>query len=377
MKKPLFCSLLLALSQASCPGTLFEEIGTHLAAPISIAVDAARFRAYIVNSNNRVEFTSTTLTLLDLTDPANPTLVTSSVNPIAIPDFSGQIYFDPVTANAYLPNRHSDDAADTADTLLRIHLDETSASFGTVDSYGSGKNPFGIACCDASGRIYVVSGGGTVNVYDPADLSTSVQLSLETTLASGELVTGANATEVVLLGTQAFVTTEGGRLYVINTTEVGETGKNPIDYLILNAGELRGIATDGASLFAVDGTEDTPALWVINPASLTPIDPDTSAISEVDISTVQTTSISLGDDPNEVVVFNGRALVTNRGSDTVSVIDIASNAVTTTIPVGDEPFGMAAFTMNGTDYLYVTNLASDSISIIDLASNTVVNTFSP
>lgn len=364
----------------TCSNAVFEPIGNRFSAPIAVAVDVARARAYVVNSNNNYEFTDATLSILDITDPAAPVLLDNPANPIGTPNFSGQIYFDPATSLAYVSNRASDDANDTEDALLRINLDESSAAFGAVDSFPGGENPFGVACCDTSGRLYVATSGGTLNVFNPADLSSSVSISLQLILSTGDELSGASSTEVVLLGSQAFVTNRTGRIYVINTDEVGDTSKNPIDYIVLGGEDFRGIATDGTSLFAVDaGNEDDvgPFLRVINPSILTPVDPDVPTISEVDLSTVQTTAVSVGNDPNEVVVFNGRATVTNLDDDTVTVIDTASNAVTATISVGDQPFGMAAFTSGGTDVLYVTNLVSNTISIINLGSNTVVNTFSP
>jgi YVTN family beta-propeller protein len=68
-----------------------------------------------------------------------------------------------------------------------------------------------------------------------------------------------------------------------------------------------------------------------------------------------------------------RAYVTNGVSNTISVIDTASNIVVATIPVGVFPFGVA-ITPDGTR-AYVAN--DNTISVIDTASNTVVATFAP
>src|SRR5205814_8582260 len=67
-----------------------------------------------------------------------------------------------------------------------------------------------------------------------------------------------------------------------------------------------------------------------------------------------------------------RAYVTNNGSNTVSVIDTATNTVVATIPVGFRPFGVA-ITPDGTR-AYVTNENSNTVSVIDSATNTVVAT---
>lgn len=371
----LFCFLIT--TGADCTGTIFPVVGNHLAAPISVAVDVARSRAYVVNSNDRVEFDGATLSVLDITSPTAPALASVSGNPIALDDFSGQIYLDATNQLAYTPNRLSSNTTDTVDALLKINLNEAS-SFATITSASSGNNPFGIACCDASDRIYTISSGGTVEVYNKSDLSFT-QVSLAITLAEGS-VSGASATEVVLGtgGTQAFVTNRAGRIYVLNTAEIGDTSKNPIDYVIKNVGDARGIAFSTPNLYVVDGTGGTPVLRVINTSTLTLISPDISSISEVDVSTVQSTTVALGSDPNEIVIHNAKAYVSNRGDDTLSVIDLASlSTAPTTITVGDEPFGLAAFTSGTDNFLYVTNLASNSLSIVNLATNTVVATFTP
>jgi len=66
------------------------------------------------------------------------------------------------------------------------------------------------------------------------------------------------------------------------------------------------------------------------------------------------------------------AYVTNRGSNSVSVIDTASNTVVATIPVGAFPEGVA-ITPDGTR-AYVTDFVSNTVSVIDTATNTVVVT---
>ena len=67
-----------------------------------------------------------------------------------------------------------------------------------------------------------------------------------------------------------------------------------------------------------------------------------------------------------------RAYVTNNGSNTVSVIDTATNTVVATIPVGVSPFGVA-ITPDGTR-AYVANQDSNTVSVIDTATNTVIAT---
>lgn len=372
-------SLLLAgITLISCnSNSLFGPSGSHFSAPIAVAVDTTRNRAYVVNSNNIYAYTDSTLSILDLTNPAAPVLLSNAKNPISIPNFSGQISLNTTTQQAFIANRLSENNDVKSDHLLRINVNESSSGFATVDSFTAGDNPFGVTCCDTSSRLYAVSNGGTLDVFDSTSPATLTQVSLAGTLASGEIYSGSNSTEAVLLGNQVFVTSRVGRIFVINTTEVGDSSKHPMDYIILNMGDIRGITTDGTLIYVVDATLNSEVLRIINPASLTAVAPDSSVPTEKDFSTVQTTTVSVGHNPNEVVVFKGKAYVSNQNDNTVSVINLTSNTVITTIPVGQQPFGLTAFTLGATDYLYVTNLFSNSISVVDLTSNTVVSTLAP
>jgi YVTN family beta-propeller protein len=62
--------------------------------------------------------------------------------------------------------------------------------------------------------------------------------------------------------------------------------------------------------------------------------------------------------------------VTNSGDDTVSVINVASGAVTGSVSVARIPTGIAA---NGTQ-MWVTGNVSSTVSVIDTGSNTVIST---
>ena len=57
----------------------------------------------------------------------------------------------------------------------------------------------------------------------------------------------------------------------------------------------------------------------------------------------------------------------------ISVIDGETNKITTSIPVGEKPTGLAIdITNEGNNRLYVANYDSDSISVVDTARNIVV-----
>ncbi len=371
--------LLAGLSACNEENALFGPIGNTFSAPISVSVDVANNRAYVVNSNNNYAFTDTTLSVLDITDPEAPVLLSRDNNPLSIPNYSGISYYDTATLQLYVTNRLSDNADDDIDQLLRINMDESSPSFGDIDSFATGANPFGLVCCDTSSRFYVVNGGvddGAVGVYPLADPSTSVQVSLRVQVDS-TIYEAYRAADIVLLGTQAFVTSPTGQFYVLNTDEIGDSSKNPVDYIVTEAEILRGIATDGTLLYVVEEDNDDPLLRVINPTTLTPVTPDTAATTLVDINTIQERVFALGENPQQVLVYGSRVFVTNLDDDTVTVINLTTNQLEATLVVGDQPFGLTAFLADGTNYLYVTNLFSNNITIVNLDTLSVVATYSP
>jgi YVTN family beta-propeller protein len=69
---------------------------------------------------------------------------------------------------------------------------------------------------------------------------------------------------------------------------------------------------------------------------------------------------------------NGNMYMTNFNSDSVSVINPATNAVISTIPVGSAPFGIAFNPNNGN--MYVTNAGNNTVSVINPSTNTFVAT---
>jgi YVTN family beta-propeller protein len=85
-------------------------------------------------------------------------------------------------------------------------------------------------------------------------------------------------------------------------------------------------------------------------------------------------SIAVGLDPYDVVVdgTNGNAYVTNQQSDTVSVINTATNQVVGTITVGADPTYLGTDPLNGD--VYVANNNGADVSVIDDATNQVVDT---
>ncbi len=87
-------------------------------------------------------------------------------------------------------------------------------------------------------------------------------------------------------------------------------------------------------------------------------------------------TIGVGSNPLDVAVnpITNTIYVTNNISNNVSVINGATNTVTTTIPVGSNPYGVAVNASTNT--IYVANYSDSTVSVINGATNTVTATVS-
>lgn len=97
------------------------------------------------------------------------------------------------------------------------------------------------------------------------------------------------------------------------------------------------------------------------------------SVSVIDLSSnMTTTTIPVRDDPEAAATTpDGKTvLISHLDPDHISVIDVASKSVTDTVPVGDRPTAIAVRPDGST--AYVANANSDDVSVIDLSSNTVV-----
>ena len=89
-------------------------------------------------------------------------------------------------------------------------------------------------------------------------------------------------------------------------------------------------------------------------------------------ASILTSSVSVGLTPFAAAVDSAtnKVYVANEGSNSVSVIDGASNTVAFSVPVGVSPQGVAVDSK--TDMIYVTNNSSNSVSVINGANEKVV-----
>ena len=379
------------LTLSACAGDpLVGPIGNNVAGPISIALDQASQRAYLLNSDLTAEYSDASMMVLDISTPTAPKLLTKTGNPLIIPSLSGEVFFDPAQQLLFFPNRFSKNKADVIDSLFVVDVNE-SGNFANAKQFDSGPNPFGLICCDANDQILVTS-DGFLQVFPRTDPAAGFEVSLEITLSGGSKINGDGTTRVTILGNQAFLSNRGGIVYVINLEKIN-SGDNPIDYAITNMQDLRGITTDGTYIYVADvafNKNDSSYIRVIDPASVPPIATVSSAVVDVDITDtrdvngnmipVEKSELDLGSnsEPTETLVFGSKLYVADIDQNVVYKITIsnpASLSIDTDLVAGDQPFGLAADTFGSQNLLYVTNLMSDDVTIIDIGADQVVGRF--
>ncbi len=383
VSEAIFSVLCCALTCAACTSaSIFTPIGTNMANPLTVAVDSTAKRAYVMNANDKVLYTTGSVHVVDLSTITSPTRVNSTT----IDGFTGQLLLDTTNKVLYTPNRLSANDDVVVDAMQRINVDETSTSFLSLSAVDANGNPFGIGFDRSVApvtQIVAPSREGILDVFNISSgaASRTAQINLKQALDSGTTPTTVDASEAVVIGAQAFVTRATGGLLGVNLNEATSTTANPVDYEIDDIQSPRGIATDGTSLFVVsvetDGSTKTNYLYVLNLVTLTADSSNTTTAVKHKDNGFVVRRVAVGGNPEEVLMNGTTAYVTNFDDSTVSVIDTTTGTVTATITVGSEPFGMAFYQqVAGTNsHLLVCNHASNTVSIIALASNAIVATY--
>ena len=125
-------------------------------------------------------------------------------------------------------------------------------------------------------------------------------------------------------------------------------------------------ATFAAS--SLPGFHSSPIAVAPDAGLLLTVNPDSNSVSLIDtVSLRLLAEIPVGPNPQTVSVDSsgGRAYVTNRDDDTLSIVDLNLGREVEALLVGDEPFGVLA-SLDGR--VYVSNSGSDAIDVFDKTS---------
>ncbi len=224
----------------------------------------------------------------------------------------------------------------------------------------AGINPVGIALgrsgqfayvTDLNSAIVSPSDSGTISVIDTAARAVVATIQLDAEPA---------AIAITLDGRSAYVTHPG----LGTAVSVIDTSTNAVsDFSAGWSPQSLAISPDGSRLYVTNSFHPDPGV-------------DTDTVTVVDTGTqsvVATIQLPAKSEPEGIAISpdGAHAYVVNNGGGTVSVIDTASSAIVTSIPVGAYPSSIA-LTADG--LAYVTNNLSNTVSVIDTRSEAVIAT---
>ena len=343
-------------------------------------------------SNGYIYVTNTAQNNVSVIDGANNTLI-ASINVGAYPE---GLAYDPSNGYIYVANSWSNNVSVI-----------NGANNTVIANIAVGSYPVGLAYDPSNGYVYVANAGSnSVSVINGATNTVIASIAVRSFPEKIAYDPSNGYIYVVNSGSNNISVINGANNKIIANLSLGLTWGSGGDWG--SSGPL-GIAYDpsnnylylantiGNSLILINGTTNTvvsnikvgifPGGVAFDPINdyLYVTDFNYSDWPGGDVNTSSNTvfvingatnkiiaNISVGLDPIGVAVdtSNGYVYVTNSGSNNVSVINGATNTVIANIAVGSMPYGVAYDSSNG--YVYVANLGSNSVSVINSANNTVI-----
>lgn len=233
----------------------------------------------------------------------------------------------PDGSEVYVTNR-----LDGTNSLARIDTSDNSVSYFT-NLTGAGLSHIAV---DVPNNQLIVTGPALYKV--PLDGVSAV-----TAIASG------GSSDLVLFGGKSYAVLQGGSFLIVT-----DLTTNTID-AFPNVGSIPiGAAMYGGNVYVANQGSDT--ISVVSIASNTVID-----------------TIAVGDGPTDIAISSsGLLYVSNSIDNTVSIVDLTAMtpAVGSTISVQTEPWGLSL--SDNEDRLFVANKGANTVSIIDTATNMVL-----
>ncbi|WP_235283003.1 beta-propeller fold lactonase family protein [Methanosarcina sp. 1.H.T.1A.1] len=276
----------------------------------------------------------------------------------------------------------------TNDDSDNISIIDTATNIVTA-TVSVGDSPFGVAVNPDGKKVYVAnSGSNNVSVIDTT--TNNVTATINVGKSPKGIAVSPDGTKIYV------VNSENGNVSVIDTatnnvTATVNVGSVPYGVAVtpdgkkvyVTGGDLGNdnsnvsiIDTVTNNVIAVVNVEGIPYGIAVNPdgkkvyvASL-----GSNNVSVIDVATNRITSeVKIGNPTGVAVNPDGKKVyVANSDSNNVSVIDTTTNTVIATVPVGNNPFGVAV-TPDGKK-VYVANSGSNNVSVIDTTTNTVIAT---
>lgn len=312
------------------------------------------------------------------TPTASPTPPLVLILPIAGMERPNALAVNPLTNRIYITSRNTDQLI-----VLDGYSQEPIAALPT------GHLPFGVAVNPITDRVYAAGfGDGRLTVIDGATNLVAAELTLGPELTFVGVNSVTNRVYVASHGLPGLFVVDGASDRVLRAANTGPGGpfglavNESLDRVYLGDRDRQAILTldgdgnllasqtiptqpAGAAPFALAFSPTTSRLYVMLAAG--------ASVNRVQIYQATAAGLALlttvqvgqgGPDGGGGLVVNpaiNRIYATNSASNTVSVLDGATNRVRTTVPVGVDPYGVAVNPATG--LVYVGNRAGSTLSL--------------
>jgi len=247
----------------------------------------------------------------------------------------------------------------------------------------------------SGGKAYVTRSGANMTIIDLNSVTELAPVSFSTypSCSQGYVAVSGNRAYVALSnlgsnGQLAVVNIDNNSVLTYIPVGVDPWGVTTYSNQIYVANNIHWTNGDPATVRVIDMNTNSVVdtiLVGINPNCIA-IDPTTgrafvtngnslsNSVSVINTATNNViATISVPNQPFGVAISANCAYVSNyvdSPNGTVEVIDISSNTIIASIPVGRDAIGVAAIS----GYVFVANSSSNTVSVIDVTSNTVVTT---
>lgn len=259
----------------------------------------------------------------------------------------------------------------TASTFLSLYT--TGANFSTPPTVTIGGVNVPVTY---AGPAPCCVGLQQVNIQLPDSLAGAGRVPV-TLHAAGQV---SNVVEVVLLPRRGEGEADNDRENETRSRELAEMAAVPGTSLILVADEnddvVRVLDVSKRSIVKVISLPGgaQPIAVAVNAAGTLAVvaERNTGKVAIIDLSTMLVIAeIPTGGGPVALSIIGNKVIVVNGDADTVTVADLVTHAIIATVPVGRAPRGIAS---DGSGHVFITNESAGTISVLTLSSNSITQT---